>query len=562
MQFRGGLNSTGTRAALDAVNLLDDLERRLLEVGDGAFALSPVLNQGGDADVHVAARGRTRDPRLAETLADALGATCTQTPDGRVAVRFDDEAIAAAGAALEGDAPACLEAGDLLTGLPYVVDYCDPNTTKALHAGHLRNTALGHAVAAALEAAGADVTRQSQLADSGRSMAEAVAGYLMFGADATPASTGRKSDHFVGDLYARYVRETEASTAVVAPGDVPVARDLDERDDLARDLLVRWEAGDPEAVTLWHTVRDWAVAGQDATLARLGVVFERPIYDSESLTEIAPLVEEALARGVVSEGPCGGLVFETGREEYPHLPLTRTDGLPTQNLRVVAIWARLMRELPDVTLVHFSGDEWRAHREHVYELLRGLYPGRDVYPTHYLLHGMVSTGSGVMSSSRGGAPLIDDLLDELVAAPRVRAAARAEDPACTAERLAAIALIGFCLDRPMAKPLVLDPDALLDPQANAGWRIAHAWSRVCDSALDGSPDPAPDDPAYRFAVMRAQFYRRLLADTVERFDVATLMRYVGHLSRWYSATEHHPRTGRAMRSTLRHGMTALGLIET
>lgn len=562
MQFIGGLNSNGHRSTLPAANLLDDLERRLRQVDGGGFALAPILNPGGDADVHVAVRGRTRDSRVADMLSEVLGASCTPCPDGRIAVRFADEAIAATGAALEGDAPSCLETGDLLTGRPYVVDCCDPNSTKALHVGHLRNTALGHAVAAALEAAGAVVVRQSQIADSGRSMAEAVAGYLMFGGDETPQAGGEKSDHFVGRLYARYVRETRVAVAAVSPGDVPVAHDLDERDDLARDLLVRWEAGDPEAIALWHTVREWAVAGQSATLARLGVRFDRPMYDSESLAEVAPLVEDALARGLVVEGPCGGLVYETGREDYPFLPLTRSDGLPTQNLRVVAIWSRLMRELPDVTLIHFSGDEWRAHREHVYELMRGLYPGRDLYPTHYLLHGMVSSGEGVVSSSRGDALLIDDLLDELLASPGLRAIARDDVAGCDAERLAALTLLGSCLDRPVAKPMTFATEALLDPRANAGWRLARAWSRASDPALDGPADPDPTDPSYRFAVMRAQFFRRLLADTVERYDVTTLTRYVTYLSRWYLATEHRPRTGRVMRSTLRRGLTALGLIET
>ena len=112
-------------------------------------------------------------------------------------------------------------------------------------------------------------------------MAEAVAGYLQYGDGATPADTGEKSDRFVGRLYARYVRESEDEAQVVDPGDAPVAHDLDERDDLARSLLLRWDEGDAEALALWRTVRDWAVSGQDETLARLGVHFDRPIYDSD-----------------------------------------------------------------------------------------------------------------------------------------------------------------------------------------------------------------------------------------------------------------------------------------
>lgn len=551
----------GSRVALGVANLLDDLEHRLCDLDDHAFALAPVLQPGSDADVFVAVRGRERFPLIDTVLATRLGVACTALPDGRIALRFDDDEIAAAGAQLEGDAPASLATGDLLTGLPYVVDYCDPNSTKALHVGHLRNIALGHAVAGTLEAAGAEVRRQSQIADAGRSMGEAVAGWLRYADGATPASSGEKSDHFVGRLYARYAQELEeAASAVVEPGDAPVARDLDERDDLARELMLRWEAGDPEALELWRTVRDWAVAGQDATLARLGVVFDRPIYDSDSVPEIAPLIADALERGIVQPGACGGIVYETGDEAYARLPLTRSDGLPTQNLRVVAIWSTLMRDLPGVTLVHFSGDEWRTHRLHVEELLRRLHPGKEIYPTHYPMHGMVTVAGRVMSSSSGGALLIDELLDELLAGGELHAAIPDGCERCSAEDLAAIVLLGLALDRPIGKGLVVDPSRLLDPKASTGWLLARAWARAWDPANDGGPDPAPAEPGYRYATMRAQFYRRLLADTVERFDVFTLVRYLAHLSAWYLREPHDPRVGRVMRSTLDTGLTALGLI--
>src|SRR5665647_1034552 len=69
---------------------------------------------------------------------------------------------------------------DLLKDVPYIVDFCDPSPTTALHAGYLRNIALGHALASALEAAGAHVARQTQIADAGRDMGEAMAGYLRY----------------------------------------------------------------------------------------------------------------------------------------------------------------------------------------------------------------------------------------------------------------------------------------------------------------------------------------------------------------------------------------------
>ena len=331
----------------------------------------------------------------------------------------------------------------------------------------------------------------------------------------TPEEADEKSDRFVGRLYARYVAE-EGTPQDIAPEDAAVAHDLDERDDLAQELISGAQAGEPEASALWLRVRDWAVEGQNATLARLGVHFDRLIYDSDQIPEIPPLVELALERGVILREPSGALLYETGDESYPHLPLSRTDGFPTHHLRVVATWHTMMRDERGSELIHLSGDEWRANVVHVEKLLRKLEPDVPVLPSKHLMHGMVTGESGELSSGKGDALLIDDLLGELAAHPQVTAAAQAgEERRCAPDDLVAIALLGFCLDRPLVKRLEFAPiDVLLNPDANIGWRIALAWSKAWDPANDaGEGDPA-NDADYRFAVLQSQLHRRMLAPAV------------------------------------------------
>ena len=95
---------------------------------------------------------------------------------------------------------------DLAHGQRFSVQFWDANATKALHVGHLRNLAIGNALAAALSQAGAQVERRSLISDAGRSMGEAMAGVMKSGrhAQAWP-DKNEKSDHFVGCCYAEYV---------------------------------------------------------------------------------------------------------------------------------------------------------------------------------------------------------------------------------------------------------------------------------------------------------------------------------------------------------------------
>jgi arginyl-tRNA synthetase len=541
-------------------NPLDDLDERLrASVGADNYSLAPALSASSSADAIVVVRDARQDPASVASALAASPSVENVTHSGRrLDVVFRDSHIAEIGAVLErGDGELAL---DLLKGKRYIVDFCAPNATKALHAGHLRNIALGNAIASSLQAAGARVTRQIQITDAGRRMGEAMAGYSLYADGARPAP-GEKGDRFVGELYSRYIQEADTSGS--DEEDPALDREMHGHGDLADSLLARLEAGDGPTIELWEAIRAWAVRGQNATLARLGVDWDRQLYESDFREQTVALVDRGLAQGVIARAPNGAVVYETGRDEYEVLPLTRPDGFPTQNLRALTAWHTLMSREPDVELIHLSGDEWRAHTVFVEEILSRLAPGARPYPTVNFLYGMVSSGEQPLSSSEGDAPLIDDLLeelveDELLRAPELRGASN-----CRAQELAAIVLLGLCLDRPANKLLVLDRARLLDVEANGGWALAAAWIKAWDSRNDGAPEPAPTDGDYRHLVVQSLVPRRLLPLVVERVDVHPLMRFMVHLSQWYLAADStSPAVGRAMRSILAEGLGSLGIAPT
>jgi len=542
-------------------NLLDAVEATLRGVDPTGFRVVPILRADAGADVSAIALRPELAPQALEALQADPAIASVEQQGQRFLMRYADARIAGTGIDLEAGRLTGMETDDLRAGTRAVVDFCDPNATKALHVGHLRNIALGQAVTMALRAAGAHAERQSHIGDAGRSMGEALAGYSRYAAPQTPEQAGVKGDHFVGELYARYARE-EGPPAEVADGDAPVARDLDERDDLAQHLLSGVEQEDPEALALWRTVRDWAVEGQNATLARLGVHFERIIYDSQRTQTSKAVAQLGIERGVFIREPRGTIAYLTGDDSYPVMPLTRADGFPTHHLRVVAMWRDMMLELQGADLIHLSGDEWKAHVIHAEELLTRLEPDLRVLPSRHIVHGMVSSEvDGELSSSKGTAQLVDELLDELAARPEVQALAREGEPLLGADDLVAIAVLGYCLDKPVHKGLVMPSvEHFLDPDHNLGWRIALAWAKAWEAANDGAPDPAPEDPAYRHIVLQAQIHRRNLAVALEDLDLLKYVRYVGHLSGWYLDGAHDARVGRVMRAILVCGLGTLGLV--
>jgi hypothetical protein len=87
-----------------------------------------------------------------------------RVPDG-VQLRLDDRWIEAVGAEMqEGDREG-ERLAELARGQRFSVQFCEVGANDALHVGHLRNLALGNALAAALGQAGAQVERRSLILD-------------------------------------------------------------------------------------------------------------------------------------------------------------------------------------------------------------------------------------------------------------------------------------------------------------------------------------------------------------------------------------------------------------
>jgi len=250
-----------------------------------------------------------------------------------VEVRIADSWIESVGAGLEAGGSAEAGLGDLAAGRRYSVQFWDANATKALHVGHLRNLAIGNAIASALTQAGGQVERRSLISDAGRSMGEAMAGVMASGRHASAWGDGdEKSDHFVGVCYADYVA---SATAIVAgerelPEDSQT-RELTVRHDDADDLLRRVLEGDRETLELWYRTRAWVIAGQRKTLARLGVAFDRVFFESDFLGDANDLMNEGLRDGRFKRREDGVVVYPTSIDGYEEFPLVTPSGRTSGN---------------------------------------------------------------------------------------------------------------------------------------------------------------------------------------------------------------------------------------
>ncbi|HEX5989807.1 MAG TPA: arginine--tRNA ligase, partial [Solirubrobacterales bacterium] len=421
-------------------------------------------------------------------------------------VKLSDEWIEAQGEAIRSGVGGESEFADMAAENRYAVYFWGANTTKALHIGHLRNLAVGNAIAGALKQAGAAVENRSLICDVGRSMGEAMAGVATrAGEDAGP-DADEKSDHFVGFCYADYVTASRNGGQGDDGAEDSVARESTKYNDKADEMMMRVLGGDQKALELWSRTRSWVVSGQRKTLASLGITFDKVIYESDYLPEVAEYMNKGLAEGTLTKRWGDDMVmYETEREELEEMPLVRSDGLPTQHMRALAYWAAA-DELDDVVSMQVCGNEWVAHvtcrRKLIDEM--GLQNGNGNGsargggpPTHDIFHGMVARENESISSSKKGALLIDDLVEwleqELKDNPEL-AEEMARHP--RPEAVPAQVALGYFLLQPTTKQVKFGREKLLvEGKGSLGWDLARAQAHHATAEIQGGSPAA--DPDYR-----------------------------------------------------------------
>src|SRR4029077_5868957 len=165
-------------------------------------------------------------------------------------------------------------------GKKLMVEYSSPNTNKPLHLGHLRNNFLGWSVAEIYKAAGYEIVKTCIANDRGIHICKSMVAWKLFAHGATPESEGIKGGHFVGDYYVRFgVKLKKQTEERIAAGIPPETAEKEAPlMKAAQQMLVDWEAGEPEVVNLWKMMNSWVYAGFDVTYRRIGSDFDKTYY--------------------------------------------------------------------------------------------------------------------------------------------------------------------------------------------------------------------------------------------------------------------------------------------
>ncbi len=367
-----------------------------------------------------------------------------------------------------------------------MLEYSSPNTNKPLHLGHIRNNLLGYSLAKIMAANGNKVVKTNIVNDRGIHICKSMLAWKKYGNGETPESSGKKGDHLVGDYYVAFDKHYKAELAALKAKGLS-DKEAEASSELmkeAREMLVKWEANDPETRELWSKMNGWVYKGFDETYEQLGVDFDKIYYESETYTEGRDKVLEGLEKGLFFKKDDGSVWADLSAEGLDEKLLLRADGTSVYMTQDIGTAKMRFSDYPIDQMIYVVGNEQNYHFQVLSILLDklGFEWGKDLVHFSY---GMVELPEGKMKSREGTVVDADDLMAEMIDTAKETSQELgkldhiSEEEANNIARIVGLgALKYFILKVDARKNMTFNPKESIDFNGNTGPFIQYTYARI------------------------------------------------------------------------------------
>ena len=438
-------------------------------------------------------------------------------------------------------------------GQKVMVEYSSPNTNKPLHLGHVRNNLLGYSVSAILAAAGYEVIKTNLVNDRGVHICKSMLAWQKWGDGETLESSGLKGDHLAGKYYVLFDKEykkqieqlkSEGQTEDEAKKNAPLIKE-------AQQMLLKWEAGDLEVMSLWETMNSWVYAGFAETYKKLGVSFDKYYYESGTYLLGKDIIERGLQKGVFFKKEDSSVWIDLTSEGLEEKLVLRSDGTSVYITQDIGTAELKYNDYHMDKSVYVVGNEQDYHFKVLFNILKRLETsGAD--GLNHLSYGMVDLPSGKMKSREGTVVDADDLIAQMEQTAKETTEAMGKAGDLSEEEKPALyhtigmgALKYFLLKVDPKKRLLFDPNESVDFQGHTGPFIQYTHARI-SSVLTrgGEPDLELANQYNKLAaeereliVLLVQF-PVIIESAAAAYSPAVVANYVYELAKVYNKFYH------------------------
>ncbi len=279
-------------------------------------------------------------------------------------------------------------------GKTICIDYSSVNIAKSLHIGHLGTTAIGNSLYRLYTHLGYNVVGINHLGDYGTQFGKMIVAYQLWGDDDKIAKGGARA---LQEIYVKFHREEEKDATLT---------------EQARQWFVKIENGDPEASRLFEYFKKITLDDVRRTYDRLGVQFDswngESFFNDKMSAPLAMLQDKGLV--TVSDG---AKVVELDQYDMPPCLLVKSDGSSLYATRDIAAAVYRQDTYHFDKCLYVVAYQQNLHFRQFFKVLElaDVQWAKDLVHVSY---GMVSLAEGAISTRKGNAPFLEDILDKAV----------------------------------------------------------------------------------------------------------------------------------------------------
>ena len=345
-------------------------------------------------------------------------------------------------------------AGSSEKGKTILMEYTDPNPFKEFHIGHLVPNAIGESISRLFQFSGAEVKRANYQGDVGVHVAKSLFILLEKGI----------TDPTITDLSVAYPEGSKRY-------------DEDPQGKEGIDALNKkiYDKSDARVNELYEKGRKLSLEHFEEIYKVLGTKFDYYFFESETGPIGVTIVKAHPDIFVESDG---AVIFRGEEHDLHTRVFLNKFGLPTYEAKELGL-AKMKEDACDFDLtLTITANEQKAYFEVVMKAMEFALPelrGKLAYKTH----GLLRFADGKMSSRSGNIIRGEDLIADLSAAARERAAeSRAENADELAQQIAVAAIKYQILKQASGKDIIFDRERALSLEGDSGPYLQYAHART------------------------------------------------------------------------------------
>jgi arginyl-tRNA synthetase len=346
-----------------------------------------------------------------------------------------------------------------------MVEYCQVNTHKAFHVGHLRGTLIGSSLVNLFRYCGYNVISANYQGDTGTHVAKSLWYLTNYSKDDFPK---KRKGIWLGKIY-------QKANELYSTDD----KDLKEKyKKEVSEILQRLENRELELTNLWKQTRQYSLDDFEEIYNLLSVKFDEYFFEGNMEEKGKEIVKELLNKKIAYYDD-NAVIINLKEHNLGNYILLKSDGTALYSTKDLALAKIKFEDFKIHHSLYVVGSEQKYHFQQLFKTLE-IMGFENAKNCKHIPFDLVNLEGGKISSREGELILAIDLIEEIInkAEIEVKERGNVENVEEVAKKIAISAIKFGFLNYDNNKSIIFNMNKALDFEGETGPYIQYVYARI------------------------------------------------------------------------------------